>query len=140
MGGQICAVLSAQYNSWFRGRIVQVYPTKNRATVFQIDYGQDEDVTFDNLRKDVGTVLEFHKLSYQLALKNVTWVGQRGEGTNILANKIVEQEVEVIVHETRPKLDPNVSAIVTIKKNDVNVAMLLKAEGAAKFGEDTAEV
>ena len=45
----------------------------------------------------------------------------------------------MIVHETRPKLDPNVSGIVTIKKNDVNVAMLLKAEGAAKFGEDTAE-
>ena len=43
--GQICAVLSAQYNSWFRGRIVQVYPTKNRATVFLIDYGQDEEVT-----------------------------------------------------------------------------------------------
>ena len=46
---------------------------------------------FDKLRKDVGTVLEFHKLSYQLALKNVTWVGERGEGTDILANKIVNQ-------------------------------------------------
>ena len=43
--GQICAVLSDQYNSWYRGRIVQVYPTKKRATVFLIDYGQDDDVT-----------------------------------------------------------------------------------------------
>ena len=43
--GQICAAEVAQYNyGWFRAKIVQVYPTEKRATVFLVDYGSDCEI------------------------------------------------------------------------------------------------
>lgn len=42
--GQICAAHVPVYNSWYRAKVVQVYPTEKRATVFLVDYGQDQDV------------------------------------------------------------------------------------------------
>ena len=71
-----------------------------------LDYGSDHRVLFSDLRKDVANVTSFPKVSYQLTLWGVTYLGPRGEATLNLHRKLCEQTVEVTVHEIHPKLDP----------------------------------
>ena len=100
-----------------------------------VDYGNETDVEYADMRKDVCTVDQIERLSHLFVLKDVVYLGERGDATLFLHKQLAEKMVDVQVLE-KPLEEPEISGYAVIKKNGVDMRMILQAEGKAKWAKE----